>query len=178
MKSEPIPEDDDSGVTTVVGKNFDDVVMQSGKDVLVEFYAPWWCVGCSQHWTLRVWTTLSIAHSRLVSHSFPDVCPPSNPQRPLQDAGAQVGGARQQGQGRRLDCDCQGRRHGQRLSARVCRHGLPHHLLEGRQRQDAREVPGRPRSRGTLEDSRAWGARLPVSAVAQADATFAAFSLS
>jgi hypothetical protein len=42
LKSEPVPEADDTGVTTVVGKNFDEVVTSSGKDVFIEFYAPWW----------------------------------------------------------------------------------------------------------------------------------------
>jgi len=44
IKSEPIPEDD-GPVTTVVGKNFDEVVMDETKDVLIEFYAPW-CGHC------------------------------------------------------------------------------------------------------------------------------------
>jgi protein disulfide-isomerase A1 len=45
-KSEPIPETaEDNGVTVVVGKNFDSVVLDDSKDVLLEVYAPW-CGHC------------------------------------------------------------------------------------------------------------------------------------
>jgi len=48
-KSEPIPEKavDEHGVTTLVGKSFDDIVNAKDKDVFVEFYAPW-CGHCKQ----------------------------------------------------------------------------------------------------------------------------------
>lgn len=45
MKSEPIPESNDAGVKVAVGKNFDELVTSSTKDVLIEFYAPW-CGHC------------------------------------------------------------------------------------------------------------------------------------
>ena len=47
VKSEEIPEDNSGPVTTVVGKNFDDVVTNTDKDVLIEFYAPW-CGHCKK----------------------------------------------------------------------------------------------------------------------------------
>lgn len=45
IKSEPIPETQDGPVTVVVAKNYEDIVLDNSKDVLVEFYAPW-CAHC------------------------------------------------------------------------------------------------------------------------------------
>jgi len=45
VKSQEIPADNNGPVTTIVGKNFDQIVLDNDKDVLVEFYAPW-CGHC------------------------------------------------------------------------------------------------------------------------------------
>jgi len=45
MKSEPIPDNTDVPVKVVVAKNFDEIVNNKDKDVLIEFYAPW-CGHC------------------------------------------------------------------------------------------------------------------------------------
>jgi len=45
VKSEPIPADNSGPVTILVGKNFDEIVMNTEKDVFVKFYAPW-CGHC------------------------------------------------------------------------------------------------------------------------------------
>ncbi|XP_015788270.1 protein disulfide-isomerase A4 [Tetranychus urticae] len=47
LKSEEIPEDNSGPVKVAVGKNFDELVTKSEKDVLVEFYAPW-CGHCKK----------------------------------------------------------------------------------------------------------------------------------
>ncbi|XP_021746256.1 protein disulfide isomerase-like 1-4 [Chenopodium quinoa] len=44
-KSEPIPETNDGDVKIVVGNNFDEIVLDESKDVLLEIYAPW-CGHC------------------------------------------------------------------------------------------------------------------------------------
>lgn len=45
LKSEEIPADNNGPVVVVVGKSFNDVVMDPTKDALIEFYAPW-CGHC------------------------------------------------------------------------------------------------------------------------------------
>lgn len=45
IKSEPVPETQEGPVHVVVANNYDEIVMDNEKDVLVEFYAPW-CGHC------------------------------------------------------------------------------------------------------------------------------------
>lgn len=47
MKSEDIPADNSAPVKIVVGKNFNDLVLNPDHDVLVKFYAPW-CGHCKK----------------------------------------------------------------------------------------------------------------------------------
>ncbi|CAH2241080.1 jg13138 [Pararge aegeria aegeria] len=47
IKSEPLPEKNDGPVKVAVGKNFKELVTDSGRDALVEFYAPW-CGHCQK----------------------------------------------------------------------------------------------------------------------------------
>ncbi|CAL8400616.1 unnamed protein product [Gadus morhua 'NCC'] len=47
IKSQPLPKNNKGPVKVVVGKNFDAIVMDTKKDVLIEFYAPW-CGHCKK----------------------------------------------------------------------------------------------------------------------------------
>jgi len=47
IKSAPIPEKNDDPVSVVVGKTFNDIVLDPTKDVLIELYAPW-CGHCKK----------------------------------------------------------------------------------------------------------------------------------
>lgn len=47
IKSQPVPKSNKGPVKVVVGKTFNDIVMDTKKDVLIEFYAPW-CGHCKK----------------------------------------------------------------------------------------------------------------------------------
>ncbi|XP_074549500.1 protein disulfide-isomerase A4 isoform X1 [Halichoeres trimaculatus] len=47
IKSQPVPKNNKGPVKVVVGKTFEDIVMDTKKDVLIEFYAPW-CGHCKK----------------------------------------------------------------------------------------------------------------------------------
>jgi len=78
-KSEPIPESNDGPVKVVVGKNFNDIVLDETKDVLVEFYAPW-CGHCKKLTPIYEklgqkftnFNTVVIAKIDATANSFPD----------------------------------------------------------------------------------------------------------
>ncbi|KAG7525337.1 disulfide-isomerase A4 [Solea senegalensis] len=47
IKSQPVPKNNKGPVKVVVGKTFDEIVMDTQNDVLIEFYAPW-CGHCKK----------------------------------------------------------------------------------------------------------------------------------
>ncbi|XP_068437521.1 protein disulfide-isomerase A4 isoform X2 [Clinocottus analis] len=47
IKSQPVPKNNKGPVKIVVGKTFEEIVMDKEKDVLIEFYAPW-CGHCKK----------------------------------------------------------------------------------------------------------------------------------
>ena len=48
IKSQPIPETQEGPVTVVVAKNYEEIVIDNDKDVLLEYYAPW-CGHCKAY---------------------------------------------------------------------------------------------------------------------------------
>jgi protein disulfide-isomerase A1 len=77
VKSEPIPENNDEPVKTIVAKTWNDIVNLGSKNVFVKFYAPW-CGHCKS--LIPIWTELAekfkdkvtIAKYDATANSLPD----------------------------------------------------------------------------------------------------------
>jgi protein disulfide-isomerase A1 len=82
VKSEPIPEKQEGPVTIIVAHNYNDVVINNDKDVLVEFYAPW-CGHCKAYVLLSrvnasLLTSLAVLPQSMMNlHSSIPPTPPS-----------------------------------------------------------------------------------------------------
>lgn len=65
LKSDPLPEDNTQPLKVVVNKNFNEIVMAEGKDVLVEFYSPN-CGACTALEPSYVRLAAELANSNIV----------------------------------------------------------------------------------------------------------------
>merc|ERR1712037_1068121 len=73
MGSEDIPDNSNNAVKVVVGKNFNDLVLDPTKNVFVEFYAPW----CGHTNPLPQSGTSSVRSTRItLTSSSPSLTPP------------------------------------------------------------------------------------------------------
>lgn len=80
-KSEDVPTGDDAkdgDVVVVVGKTFDDIVLDASKDVLLEAYAPW-CGHCKQ--LAPTYRKLAKRFRDVDSVVIAKVCSPPSPSR-------------------------------------------------------------------------------------------------
>lgn len=70
LKSEAIPETNDEAVKVIVGKQFEEIVKDTSKDVFVKYYAPW-CGHCKK--LAEPWKELAESmkeHTNLVIGKF------------------------------------------------------------------------------------------------------------
>lgn len=72
LKSEAIPEKNDEAVKVIVGKQFEEIVKDTSKDVFVKYYAPWCghCKKLAEPWKELAETMAAAGHKDLVIGKF------------------------------------------------------------------------------------------------------------